>query len=570
MPDGRNQGSRGDDRRRDRDGDRGDRRRRSRSPRDRRRDDVDSYSGSRNYREREREDSYRGGRDRRDDRGWDRDRGSARRDARRDDDRRAPRRDRDLFEDRRAPRDHDRRDDRGDRVRDQDDMRQLERSARQKSGSPPRKAKEPTPDLTGVEPIYKRKRRLTQWDVKPPGYDKVTAEQAKLSGMFPLPGAPRQQALDPTRLNQLINQPGGSANSSVLKPGNARQSKRLFIYKLPVNSTNEYIRDFFNLQLNGTNVTKDHDPCISASIGSEGAYALLEFKTSEDATHAMALDGISMDAGGNMNGDTAGEPGISIKRPKDYIVPAVTDESEVMEGTTSDSVPDTQNKISITNLPTYIEEDQVRELLSPFGDLKNFVLVKDTSSGQSRGIAFAEYRDARAHTDLAIQSIDGMELGEKPLKIQRASIGIQQGPAEMSVGAMSMMASTKQEEPESSRVIKLMNMVEAKELMDDEDFAGKYMHDEEARRARDQRINDKFSEIEEDILGEVVKYGEVEAMKIPRPSSRLNNGVGKVFIKYKEPAGAQKALRALAGRRFAQRTVVATFFGEEYFDTEAW
>ena len=48
--------------------------------------------------------------------------------------------------------------------------------------SPPPKAKEPTPDLTEVIPILERKRRLSQWVIKPPGYENVTAEQAKLSG----------------------------------------------------------------------------------------------------------------------------------------------------------------------------------------------------------------------------------------------------------------------------------------------------------------------------------------------------------------------------------------------------
>jgi splicing factor U2AF subunit len=48
--------------------------------------------------------------------------------------------------------------------------------------SPPPKKKEPTPDLTDVIPILERKRRMTQWDIKPPGYENVTAEQAKLSG----------------------------------------------------------------------------------------------------------------------------------------------------------------------------------------------------------------------------------------------------------------------------------------------------------------------------------------------------------------------------------------------------
>ena len=53
-------------------------------------------------------------------------------------------------------------------------------------------------------------------------------------------------------------------------------------------------------------------------------------------------------------------------------------------------------------------------------------------------------------------------------------------------------------------------------------------------------------------------------MKIPRPSggSRQSNGVGKIFIKYEGTDGARKALQALAGRKFQDRTVVTTYFSE--------
>lgn len=196
------QSSRDDRRDRDRDHHRGGDRRRSRSPRHRDRDsrrrepDVDSYSSSRDYRAREREDRY--GRDGgRDDRAWDRDRGdrgdrggrgdrgdrddrgASRRDSRRDDYDRPPRRDRDLFEGR-----MDR--DRGGGARgpprsDRDEFA-MQMGGRKKSASPPPKKKEPTPDLTDTIPVSERKRRLTQWDIKPPGYENVTAEQAKLSG----------------------------------------------------------------------------------------------------------------------------------------------------------------------------------------------------------------------------------------------------------------------------------------------------------------------------------------------------------------------------------------------------
>ena len=68
-------------------------------------------------------------------------------------------------------------------------------------------------------------------------------------------------------------------------------------------------------------------------------------------------------------------------------------------------------------------------------------------------------------------------------------------------------------------------------------------------------------------------YGQVLEMKVPRPGGRADKqqpGVGKIFIKYDQVEHAQKALKALAGRKFADRTVVATFFGEEYFDVDAW
>ena len=471
MSDGRLQSSR-DDRRRDhRDGDRGHPRRRSRSPRGRDGHDIDRYQSSRGYRDRD--DRY-GGRDGRD-RGYDR---GGRRDPY-DDRRRHDRRDRDLFDDRGGGRRGDRRDDRrdmdrGDRGRDRDDMRQLESQARGRSASPPRKPKEPTPDLTDITSVLTRKRRLTQWDIKPPGYENVSAESAKLSGMFPLPGAPRQPAVDPTRMKDM-NQ-GSQVSTTALKPSTARQSKRLFVYNIPSSATDSSISDFFNLQLNGLNVTRGNDPCLSAQISTDHSYALLEFKNVEDATNAMALDGISMEPDAMETDDNANgtAQGLQIKRPKDYIVPAVTDETANENGVLSTSVPDTQNKISITHIPAYLPDENVQELLVAFGELKNFILVKDTSSEQSRGIAFCEYVDPSL-TDVAVEGLNGLELGESKLKAQRASIGLQQVGGEMSVNAMSMMAGTTNKSVEQGRVLCLMNMITPEELMDPEEADGKFL-----------------------------------------------------------------------------------------------
>ena len=71
-------------------------------------------------------------------------------------------------------------------------------------------------------------------------------------------------------------------------------------------------------------------------------------------------------------------------------------------------------------------------------------------------------------------------------------------------------------------------------------------------------------EICEDIKEECSKYGQIIDMKVPRPSggSRQSNGVGKIYVKFDAPESALKALQGLAGRKFADRTVVTTYFPE--------
>jgi splicing factor U2AF subunit len=66
-----------------------------------------------------------------------------------------------------------------------------------------------------------------------------------------------------------------------------------------------------------------------------------------------------------------------------------------------------------------------------------------------------------------------MELGDKHLKVQRASIGLTQASGlEMGVNAMSMLAGTTSQALAEGRVLQLLNMVTAEELIDNEDYEG--------------------------------------------------------------------------------------------------
>jgi splicing factor U2AF subunit len=430
--------------------------------------------------------------------------------------------------------------------------------------------------LTDVVPILERKRRLTQWDIKPAGYENITAEQAKMSGMYPLPGAPQaqRQPMDPQRLQAFMNQPGNQASQTALKPNTARQSKRLLIYNISEALTDSGIVDFFNLQLNGLNVTRNNDPCVSAHISKDRSFALLEFKTPEDATTAMTLiNGVNVDAStatsnGHSNGTSAG---LRIERPKDYIVPTVTADGDSDTGAISNVVPDTQNKLTVANLPVNLDEAQIVELLQSFGALKSFTLVSYTGEDVSRGVAFLEYKDS-AHTEVAIEGLNGMDLGSMPLKISRACIGTQQVGGEMSVNAMSMMAGTKANEFSNGRVLCLMNMITPAELMDAEEADGMLFIPLLLVTKFRASLTHRLPEILEDITEECAKFGTLLDTKMPRPvgGARQGNGVGKIYLKYESPDSAAKALAALAGRNFSGRTVVVTYFSEEYFDLSAW
>jgi splicing factor U2AF subunit len=367
---------------RERGGDRERRRRRSRSPRQppRRDYEVDTYSSSRDYREREREDTY-ARRERRDDRSWG-DSYSRRERPRhdRDDNRAPPRRDRE-------------RDfsfgDRGRGGRRDDGGGAFGARERKKSASPPAKKREATPDLTPYVNIQNRPRRMTQWDIKPSGYDGITAEQAKLSGMFPLPGAPRAAPMDPSKLAAFVSPTTGTASTSGLQAVNSKQAKRLFVYNPPSSATTDDIVEFFNLQLNGLNVVSGNNPCLTAQFASNRQYALVEFKTAEDATVALAMDGIVMPDG---TGGAPDKEGLSIRRPQDYITPSADESAPSGEGVSS-IVNDSPYKLSIVNIPIYVEEDQVRELVETFGALKAFVLVKELGTEHHRVSTGIQHRN---------------------------------------------------------------------------------------------------------------------------------------------------------------------------------
>ncbi|KAF9107582.1 U2 small nuclear RNA auxiliary factor 2 [Mortierella sp. GBA35] len=577
----RGEGSRDRDRERERDRDRhrssssrqerGDRERTERSDRHR------SERGERGYDERERGDrERRGDRDHKErgergerDRG-DRDRGDRdRRDRDRDYERyERDRRDRDGPRERRSGRDDRHRDSRyGGR-----------RSSR--SRSPPRDMS-PMIDEHNILPINKRVRKLKNWDLPPPGYEGKTVQEVKALGIFPPPGQPAVlrseilQGMDPERAAQLVhelpprplrmNYPpmggpygnmggfGGFRNHNNNNNGPsgpngvdhtvARQQRRLYCGNLPLGINEESLADFFNQTMMSMNLTTASGaPVVSVHINFEKNYAFVEFRTPEEATAAMAFDGIVFQ-----------NQTLKIRRPKDYQPPegAVHEVPQIhVPGVISTNVPDSENKIFIGGLPLYLNDEQVIELLTAFGELKAFNLVKENNVGASKGFAFCEYLDPNL-TDIACQGLNNMMLGEKKLVVQRASVGSSRNNQNPAGGANAialhpnlMLPGGGSTEVLPTNVLQLLNMVSPEELEDD----------------------NEYEDIVEDIRDECSKFGHVLEVKIPRPVvGHVVPGVGKIFVKYSSAEETTVALGALSGRKFADRTVLTSFYDTERF-----
>ncbi|KAG0176452.1 hypothetical protein DFQ28_002675 [Apophysomyces sp. BC1034] len=392
-----------------------------------------------------------------------------------------------------------------------------------------------------------RERKLQNWDMAPPGMDMMSAEQVKQTGLFPLPGQvvgtrTPQSFAPPSELAMMsdgsrVRVTQGAAGPVALNATLARQARRLYVGQIPLGIDENTMAEFFNETMQQSDLP-DRTSVVAVQINHEKNYAFVEFHTPEQATTVMAFDGI-------MYRD---QP-LKIRRPKDYQPPM--DYMEGMQaaaitGLVSTNVPDTPNKIFVGGLPMYLNEEQVMELLKSFGELRAFNLVKDTMTGQSKGFAFCEYADASV-TDLACQGLNEMELGERKLVVQRASVGAKHSMAtEMAMGPVidfvPIMAGVK--EDEATRVLTLMNMVTPEELEND----------------------DEYQDIWDDIEEECSKYGKVMDIKIPRPKSGHSSaGLGKIYVRFETNDQTLAALRALAGRKFSDRTVLTSFLDEDNY-----
>ncbi|GFZ06227.1 U2 snRNP auxilliary factor, large subunit, splicing factor [Actinidia rufa] len=385
------------------------------------------------------------------------------------------------------------------------------------------------------------------------------------------------QSMLPFGTPQVVNQLGALS----LMPAQAmtqqatRHARRVYVGGLPPMANEQTIATFFSSVMaaiggnsagtgNYSSLTEG-DAVVNVYINHEKKFAFVEMRTVEEASNAMALDGIVFEG-----------VSVRVRRPTDYnpSLAATLGPSQPSPHLNLAAVRLTPgliggvegpDRVFVGGLPYYFTEAQIRELLESFGPLRGFDLVKDRDTGNSKGYGFCIYKDPAA-TDIACAALNGLKMGDKTLTVRRATMSnepvntehesiLAQAQQHIAMQKMTLQAGgvnlpgvglgqiSIAETP--TKVLCLTEVISADELMDD----------------------GEYEEILEDMREEGGKFGVLMNVIIPRPATSGEQiaGVGKVFLEYADITGCAAAKDALGGRKFGGNTVTAVYYAEDKY-----
>eukprot|EP00276_Gloeochaete_wittrockiana_P001335 CAMPEP_0184672538 /NCGR_PEP_ID=MMETSP0308-20130426/86154_1 /TAXON_ID=38269 /ORGANISM="Gloeochaete witrockiana, Strain SAG 46.84" /LENGTH=355 /DNA_ID=CAMNT_0027119877 /DNA_START=1712 /DNA_END=2780 /DNA_ORIENTATION=+ len=337
-------------------------------------------------------------------------------------------------------------------------------------------------------------------------------------------------------------------------------------------------------------------PVQSVWMSSEGKFAFVEFRTPQDATNAMMLDGAMFhgrplrigrpaempnkskpnlpNMGMGMGMGMAGMAGLAGLQGFSGLSSIQAPLSSILGGGGFGMAPTPQkpSKVKVHIAEFFNTAMTAAGLANGLAPPVQSVWM--SSEGK---FAFVEFRTPQDATNAMM--LDGAMFHGRPLRIGRPAempnkskpnlpnmgMGMGMGMAGMAglAGLQGFSGLSSIQAPLSSilggggfgmaptpqkpsKVIVLQNMVTLEDLEND----------------------DSYTDIMEDVRDECRNYGDIEEVIIPRPSKDGSTVTGllKIFIKYSSIEGAEKARVALQGRKFASRTVIAEFMDELSFE----
>ena len=423
---------------------------------------------------------------------------------------------------------------------------------------------------------------------------------------------------------------GGGMHGGGMMPQSqqaTRHARRVYIGGLPPSANEDAVKSFFTNALAAVGGTQPvpGDPVLNVYMNQEKKFAFVEFRSVEECSNAMGLDGVLMEG-----------VSLRVRRPNDYNAPLAatqgpsgpspslnlaaigltpgqqTGGSGGGGGGGGNQVPpeDQGNRLFIGGLPYFLTEPMVRELVEAFGPVKSFQLIVDRETGNSKGYGFFVYQD-QSVTDVACQGLHGMKMGEKTLTVRRATQqrnpaaaaaagaaaatdgsgggaaptlapgiggapaggapgGLGLDPATMFAQVQAHLAGAAAPAPGGGVATSTSGLPPPPASNPPSTVVSLT----EMLDVEELKDDVEYGEIMEDMKEECGKFGTVLSVVIPRPgpagSDEQVPGLGKVFVQYSDVAGATAARNALHGRKFGGQIVKADFMDEGAFTARAF
>lgn len=421
--------------------------------------------------------------------------------------------------------------------------------------------------------VSRRRFKSPYWDVPPVGYEHVTPKEYKAmqaSGQVPHSVVnPSSQILQGTKYAHPDPLEAAKAAAAIITAtilGNQnktnstpvnRQARRLYVGNIPLIISENELIEFFQSNMVSTENTGG-PPVIGCQINVDKNFAFVEFRTTEDTTNAMALDGITFKS-----------QTLKIRRPHDY-----QQTGSGGPGQGSRGPPNSGNPMARLDRPT--------------GglNLATSSLLNAQSSANQPGLGSSSSSTNQALVQIQVPGMQGIQPNSAPRVL--------------------------------TEVLCLMNMVVPEELIDDEEYqdiledirdeCSKYgavksiviprpIKEETRRSITKQSGGDDYGDDADDDNNDRDDPDAMNMSDDDNPNQQDDNndndnnnrtrhngkggnsngryeqqlqqqtvpGLGKVFVEFDSATEAQRAQINLAGRRFAGRVVVTSYFARDRY-----
>ncbi|KAF8821786.1 splicing factor U2AF protein [Cardiosporidium cionae] len=364
-----------------------------------------------------------------------------------------------------------------------------------------------------------------------------------------------------------------------------KAARELYVGNLPPGVDVNQLLEFLNAAMSALKATTmPGNSCTKAWISTDGHYAFVEFRTMEEASNGMQLNGLNclgyslrigrpktypaelaalapqptavaldssylaqgiagvqsgVEAAAGLAGSTSTTTALAAAQKAANVV-----SSSLLFGNLSNSLiqPD---RMCIMGLPAQLSEEKVKALVTTFGSVKFFQLLTK-EDGTSSGVCICDFQDYESQQ----QAIEILTQNT-PYVVMKASDAVAQGLLADFVQLQIQSGDQLLKPQVATRVIMLCNLVTKEELLDEKEY----------------------EDIVEDVRLECARYGVVLSLEIPRPMRGFSEedvdqtDVGYAFVEFSNTDGSAKARKALSGRKFSSRTVEAHYFSEiKYLD----